>query len=210
MKALFTEVWIKLKTRWFFLCAGLTVLVLFMTNDRMSDNLTLLSLPLIAALPASASLRREAASGSLRTSLFRLGYGACLFCKTGALLLVTALSFLLGLGLWALLYRLTVSPFLPVSLAQTAGRLLFCLVFSLVGSFGALLIRDSISAYVLPVTLTFALSMIRSRFLVDARFMDPSWWISGEKEALFFLAGMLIIMTGAYSVYVSRLLKNNV
>ena len=48
----------------------------------------------------------------------------------------------------------------------------------------ALLTKDIVSAYAIPVVFVFALSMFRWRFFFDATYMDSRMWLSAEGLAI--------------------------
>ena len=198
MNASFAEILINLKSRWFCFTVFMTVLVLFLAHDQSSMNLTLLSLPLLSALPAASFFQKELASKSFRPVLFRCGLKNYLYSRVIGLLFITLLSMGCGMGLFLLLYRIFVMPFPVFTFQEILARLIAALFFALTGSTAAVLLSDSIFAYVFPVALCFSLSMLHNRFFYETDWIDPAWWLSGESRALIFL---LLLVTGGSILY---------
>ncbi|MBR0086231.1 MAG: hypothetical protein IJL98_00645 [Lachnospiraceae bacterium] len=198
MNAFFAEILMNLKSRWFWFTVFMTVLVLFLSHDRSSMNLTLLSLPLLSALPAASFFHKELASKSFRPVLFRCGLNNFLFSRVAGLLFITLMSMGCGMGLFLLLFRIFVMPFPVFTIKELLARLISSLFFALTGSTAAVLLSDSIFAYVFPVALCFSLSMLHNRFFYETDWIDPAWWLSGESQALIFL---LFIVTAGCILY---------
>lgn len=199
------------KNKWFYIAALLTVFALFLElgeeiywlahgsqmeisylfERALTGRGNALSLPLLAALPCSAAAWREISGGAARNTLFRCGMRAYLASRATTLVLCSVASQIVGMGIFsAILSVITGGAALPVNLL--VARLLSAAVFALIGSIGAFLSRDATSAYIMPVVMCFALSMIRKRFMVGAIFIDPFCWLQGGKNMLVFLGFLLI------------------
>lgn len=227
MKALWTEIWIRCKGPWFWVSSLLTVATLWLGLGAEGDHLlqgmeaegawlmelaytaslNLIALPLLATLPAASAARRELASGSLRTILFRCGMSRYLMSRAVSLIVVSVLSQLAGMmGFSILLAGLTGQFSFSADLVMV--RLACTTWFALIGSMGALLMRDAVCAYVTPMVLCFSMSMLRSRFWIEAEYLDPAYWLSGQSDlALCVVVGLTLC---GYIVYLYREVRRNV
>lgn len=221
MKALWIEIVEKTKSKWFLVSAVLTSLTLWLGMGAESSRLLhgvqydshwlieisftaklqLIALPLLSTLPASATARREIACGVVRNILFRCGMKEYVFSRTATLVIMSILPQFVGItGFIALLYIFTDRASISVTLI--VARILCAALFAIVGSFGALVTKDSVCAYVLPVVICFSLSMLRSRFLIEAEFLDPLCWLSGSCDMLTMLLVLLGVMLCGYIVFI--------
>lgn len=229
MRTLLLEVCIKIRNKWFFISALLTTAALwmgmgsessFIINGAQPDshrlielsftaNLNLISLPFLSALPVSSSPRKELACGAARNILFRCGMQHYLFSRTAVLIVISTLTQFTGIMAFvSLLGAITGKMAFPVKL--TLARLICSALFSLMGSFGAMLTRDSACAYVIPVAVCFSLSMLQSRFLIEAEYLDPLCWLSGSQTMLFLLSILFTAALCGYTAYLYREVKKNV
>ncbi len=169
-------------------------------SNVLSEKGNILSLPLLAALPYSASAYKEISTGAARYAVFRCGYKIYTSGKIIAVILSASLSQLLG----ALLFCITVSfmtgyfVFFPVNLM--VQRLLAACVFAMVGNISALLTKDAVSAYILPIVFVFSLSMFKSRFFVNAVYLDPITLLTADNFSVLFLS-VLFLLTAILTFY---------
>lgn len=227
MKALWTEIWIRCKGPWFWLSSLLTIATLWLGLGAEGDyllegmeaegtwlmelactaSLNLIALPLLATLPASSSVRREVANGSLRTILFRCGMMRYLMSRTVSLIVVSILSQLIGMMGFTMLLAGMTGQFVVLANLMTA-RLVCTTWFALIGSAGALLMRDTVCAYVTPMVLCFSMSMLRSRFWIEAEYLDPAYWLSGQSYLA--LCVVVLLTVCGYVAYLYREVRRHV
>ena len=70
--------------------------------------------------------------------------------------------------------------------------------------------KDTTCAYAIPAAMCFALSMLRSRFMAEAAFLDPLCWLTGNTALLPGLCGLLFLLTAVYIGFLYRGVKRNV
>lgn len=228
MKALGTEILARCKNPWFLISVFLTVGSLWtglgtgsydllhgtgvdggaLMEEACTASLNLLCLPLLAALPASSAARKELASGAFRNVLFRCGTRRYLMSRVLSLLIVAGLAQFIGLLGFALLVSLSGQFIFPLSLV--ASRMLCAMGLALVGSAGALLVRDTVCAYVMPVVLCFSMSMLQARFWLEAKYLDLLVWLSGDPVEIGVLAGLVLVLSLGYGAYLYREVRRNV
>lgn len=217
------------RSRWFWISAVLTICALWaglgteswwllhgaemeafgLLENTLTGSSNSLALPLLSALPCAAAARREINSGAVRHILFRCGLRAYLCSRTAVLLLVSVSAQAAGTAAFILLINvLAVTPAFPVHLF--CARMLCTAVFALLGSLGALVTKDTTCAYAVPAAICFALSMLRSRFMAEAAFLDPLCWLTGNAALLPGLCGLLFVLTVVYISFLCREVKRNV
>ncbi len=229
MTAFIIEVFRILKSKWFWLSATITVVTLWagigpdsywllqgaemesawLFQNAFTSSMNAIALPLLAALPGAALVQKEIRSGSVRSILFRVGMRRYLFSRVFSLLLVSVLSQLLGTLCFIIIIGIQTVDF-AFPAACLWARLLSATIFAVVGSFGALLTKDTTCAYAIPIALCFALSMLRSRFMVEAAFLDPMCWLTGTPDKLLFMGVTLILLLTGYTLFLCREVKRNV
>lgn len=161
----------------------------------------LLSLPLLAALPASAAAYRELRCGVARLAVFRCGRRLYILGKLIAVLLLAPLTQLMALLLFmGLLHGLHLPCSEPLPLGAITARLLFTSMSALTGSIAALATWDEMCAYAIPVAACFSVSMLASRFLLQVPLLNPAVWLSGGTQALLLVTGFVILLTVTYSL----------
>ena len=227
MKALWTEIWIRCKGPWFWLSSLLTIATLWLglgaegdyllegmeaegawlTELAYTASLNLIALPLFATLPAASASRRELANGSLRAILFRCGMPRYLMSRAVSLIVVSVLSQLVGMMGFAIRLAGFTGQF-SFSVDLVMARLVCTTWFALIGSMGALLMRDTVCAYVTPIVLCFSMSMLRSRFWIEAEYLDPAYWLSGQSYLA--LCVVVLLTLCGYIAYLYREVRRNV
>ena len=125
-----------------------------------------------------------------------------------SLLIVAGLAQFIGLLGFALLVSLSGQFIFPLPLV--ASRMLCAMGLALVGSAGALLVRDTVCAYVMPVVLCFSMSMLQARFWLEAKYLDLLVWLSGDPVEIGVLAGLVLVLSLGYGAYLYREVRRNV
>lgn len=214
MNALRADICRFLKNRWFYFAVIFTVVILWfdlwseedillygnqqdtaaLLSELLGRKGTLLSLPLLAALPYSASIFQEMSTGAVRYAIFRCGYRVYLFSKMAAILLSAVLSQFAGLVIFSMAASFLAGTWIFFPAQLVLQRMLAASIFAMVGSVGAILSRDVVSAYIIPVMLVFALTMFQSRFFFEAEYLNPAAWLSNSTCALPFLAVLCVCM----------------
>lgn len=204
MKAIFSDSIRLWRNKWFYLSGAFTVFLLWLDfgadmdllrygekteilhlmTEILSGKGNLLSLPLLSALPCSAGVCKELSTGAARYAVFYCGYGRYVLSKITALLLSALLSQFVGVMLFGGIVSWAAGFLVLAPAPLVAQRLLVASCFAMLGNISALLTKDIVSAYVVPVVFVFALSMFRSRFFFDATYMDPMVWLSAEGLAV--------------------------
>ena len=229
MTAFIIEVFRILKSKWFWLSAAITVVTLWagigpdsywllqgaemestwLFQNAFTSSMNAIVLPLLAALPGAALAYKEIRSGSVRSVLFRVGMRRYLFSRIFSLLFASVLSQLLGALCFIIIIGI-LSVDLAFPMTYLLARLLSAAIFAVVGSFGALLTKDTTCAYAVPIASCFALSMLRSRFMIEAEFIDPLCWLSGAPEKLLFMGVTLVLLLNGYTLFLRREVKRHV
>lgn len=207
MKAILSDSIRLLRNKWFYLSSAFTAFLLWfdfgasgvdmdllrygekteivhLMTDLLSGRGNLLSLPLLSVLPCSASVCKELSTGVARYAVFYCGYGRYVLNKITALLLSALLSQFAGLMLFCGILSWAAGFPVLAPAPLVVQRLLVASCFAMLGNISALLTKDMVSAYVIPVVSVFALSMFRWRFFFDAAYMDPMTWLSAEGSAV--------------------------
>lgn len=219
MKAVFLQNARVFKDKWVYVAALLTAVLLWadlgadasfllygsdidttgLITKAFTGKGNILSLPLLAALPFAANSYTEMRSGFTRLSIFRCGKKSYFLYKAIALVCATVFSQMLGIMVFCVIVGVLSQSFCFVSVSMLLQRLLTACIFALIGNVGAIVTKDTVSAYVLPVVTGFSLSMLRTRFFLDVIYLDPTNWLSPESGMLPFLIllfiGMILIST---------------
>ena len=229
MTAFILEVFRILKSKWFWLSASITVVTLWagigpdsywllqgaemesawLFQNAFTSSMNAIALPLLAALPGAALARKELSSGSVRSVLFRIGTRKYLFSRVASLLLSSVAAQLIGAGCFIMILGFLATDF-SFPITYLTARLICTEVFSVVGSFGALLTKDTTCAYAVPIASCFALSMLRSRFMIEAEYVDPLCWLSGTPDKLLFMGVTLVLLLIGYTLFLRREVKRHV
>lgn len=164
----------------------------------------LLFLPLLSCLPGSAGIYQELHTGAARYRIFRCGYRSYWVGKLTGILLSAILSQWMGVLVFQGILSWRGGLWIPVPNILLVQRLAAAGIFSMLGNVGALLIKDTVSAYIFPVVLAFSLSMLQARFFFALSWMNPAMWISGEGQVLPFLAALFlgtVLLTAIFTEY---------
>ena len=201
--ALVISLWLDIGTEAYWLLHQEVVDPFELFSKAMSGNGSVISLPLLASLPCAASAWQELNAGAARLAVFRCGRFTYITGKLISVLIMAALAQVIGLlfflGMLMMICPVADTPFPGLVLL---ARLLTVMFFSAVGGAGALVAKDAVSAYAIPIALCFALSMISSRFLISVRLANPLNWLKGDPQAI----GLLILLIVSASViYVTSL-----
>ena len=209
MNALITESRRRLLSFWFFFTIFLTLLTLYSEKRGDVTSLTLLSLPLLSALPASSAVQKELSNGYVRPVVFRIGMKRYLLSRLFSLLISSMLAQLAAVLLFIPFSKIR---FLMVdfSFMKVLARMLTAGVFALLGSMGAVLTHDTACAYVMPMVLCFSLSLIRSRFLPEKQFLDPVRWLSGEGFSVLIPGSLFVLSCFVFLFYITKKVKQYV
>ena len=181
----------------------------WLLDTTFKARANVLSLPLLSALPSAASVWQELSGGSVKNVLFRSGRREYLCSRTAVLPIVSFLSQLLGILLFLILVgALTRDSQFPLRLILP--RLVLTMIFALSGGIGAVLAQDSACAYVIPVTLCFTLTMLKSRFLFNMKVLDPVALLSGEAGTLPGLLFLLLLFFFGFFLLLRKEIKRHV
>lgn len=218
MRAVFCEVGKVLCGRWLFLSAVCTAAFLwlglgshsywmisvdeysvdfiFLLNLSLTGESTMLSLPLLAALPAAASALTELRTGAFRAKVFRTGKGKWQAGKVCSCAAAAVCSQIAGIIIFSAVIALFTSikggvfPSISVMLGVLpviCARALSAVIFAGFGMVAAVLSGSSASAYVAPLAACFSLKLIGSRFFPGAVYINPAKWLCGDSQALILL-----------------------
>ena len=72
--------------------------------------------------------------------------------------------------------------------------------FSAVGGIGALLARDTVSAYAIPTALSFSLTLLSARFFIGVPAVSPLSWLAGDRPAIRLLLLLLAVASAGYII----------
>ena len=197
------SLWLDIGTEAYWLLHQEVVDPIELFSKALLGNGSVISLPLLASLPCAASAWQELNAGAARLAVFRCGRVSYITGKLIAVLFMAALAQVIGLMFFlGMLLMICPSVHAPFPILALLARLLTAMFFSAVGGAGALVAKDAVSAYVIPIALCFALSMISSRFLISVRLANPLNWLKGDPQAI----GLLILLIVSASViYVTSL-----
>lgn len=224
MKTLFGEFRRILRNKSFYAAAALTVgmfcfemssemdLFLFSEEETRKELLkrvlcgegNLLFLPLLSCLPNSACVYQELRTGAARYKIFRCGYRRYQIGKLFSILLSAVLSQWLGAAVFQGIFSWAGGLWISLPAPLLLQRLAVTGIYAMIGNIGALLTKDTVSAYVFPVVFAFSLSMLQSRFFFHLTYINPAAWVSGEGLIPPFLAVLFagtILLTSIFTEY---------
>ena len=178
-------------------------------RQALTGPFGMLTLPALAALPFGAEALQRLRSGAFRPAVFRTvrGHyitGQALACALGGML-TQLFSFLLLLVLLSILgLSLNTAGIGPEHLAHALpllwGRMLCGGLWAALGSASALVTETPGAAYLGPLCLCYALSMITTRFFPEAAFLNPMNWPA--------MAGSMLALGAAGAVLLSAFILN--
>lgn len=206
--------WLDLGTDSYWVLHGGGMDPMLLLEKSLSGPGSALSLPLLASLPCAAHAMQELLTGAARMSIFRSGYRNYILAKLLTVLLMAALAQIAGIILFSLLL-VVASPSTsntPFPIDITLARILSTIVFASIGGTAALLSKDTVSAYAVPTALSFALSMLVSRFFVEAKYqyLDPRTWLTGDKSSILLLSVLLVFTSTLYVLVLRKEINNYV
>lgn len=206
--ALVFSLWLDLGTDSYWLLHGGPADAMLLLKNAMCGAGSILSLPLLSALPCSANAYQELSNGSARMAIFRCGRPVYIFSKLLCLLCMTLLSQAIGILLFTrILLFFCPHCTTPFPYLIFLSRLLAAMFFSTLGGVSALLAKDSVSACAIPTSFSFSLSLLASRFFIATPGINPLSWLSGEPEMLLLLRFILTAVSLLY-VMILRLEMN--
>ena len=182
----------------------------WLLETTFTSSANALALPILAALPGAAQARKEISSGAVRGILFRCGMPSYILIRVMNLLLVTVIAQGLGLALFLAVVVLCAETVTISLISFVIARLLTTMVFAILGSLGALVTRDTICAYAVPVAIGYAANMLRTRFWVSAEWLDSLCWLTGSGPMLRVIGVVLLIAIVGYAVILRREVKRHV
>lgn len=183
-----------LKGKWFWIASAASVLCLWLgmgewsytilsggyANDlgpameaALTGEINLALLPVLSALPFSAAAYSQLKSGVFRFFVFRGKVGSYLRGKLLANAAGAVFSQLLAVLVLAAALRAWPGRELLLS------RLLLAVFYSCIGMIASLAGKDTVLAYIAPVAANFAMTMLVSRFLTFAWYLNPEVWLKG-------------------------------
>ena len=199
--------WTELGSEIYWLLHGAQLSFAGLAEKALTGEGSLLSLPLLAALPSAALARQELSGGAVSAILFRCGRAKYLISRFFSVLFGALFSQAVGILLFMSILTALLSPE-PFSAALLGARMLSSAIFALAGGFAALLTKDAVSACAVPVVLCFSCSMLQARFWTEAVFLDPLSWLKGE--SFLFPTALLISFSLLYLACLSREVKRYV
>lgn len=176
----------------------------------MKGDFGMLTLPALSTLPFAAQALHEIKSGAIRPAVFRTGrnswiIGKAAGCVISGMMLQGAAVGLLFLILNGLMrgYAGQWFPwgdggdFWPMLLR----RMLCGGIWAGVGCVIALATETAPAAYLAPLCLCYALTMIGTRFFPDAMMLNPMQWVNG---AAWLLVILLVITIALQALFLKR------
>ena len=205
--------WLDLGTDSYWILQGDGTEPMHLLTKSLTSPGSVLSLPLLASLPSAAHAMQELLTGVARMSIFRCGYRNYILAKLLTVLLMATLAQIAGILLFITLLVVVASPSpanTPFPIYMLLARILSTTLFASIGGIAALLSKDTVSAYAVPTALSFALTMLVSRFFVEPKYqyLDPRTWLTGDKGSILLL-GILLLFTSILYLLVLRKEINN-
>jgi hypothetical protein len=171
----------------------------------LTGQLGLLVLPALCALPFSKEPLEALLCGALRSAIFRTGRRAYIMGQVAACavsgMLVQGAAFVLLCALLEGIARLhgyggigyaAITPVFPFVLSRMlAGGLWAC-----IGGGIALITATLSAAYIAPLCLCYALTMVGTRFFAKTIWLNPMNWITAPGMALPILSGAAVGLMG--------------
>lgn len=161
-----------------------------------------MTLPALAALPFAAQPLKDIRCGAIRPAMFRSGRAAWALGKASACMLSGMLTQLVAvLLLEAALHaamllhegRLFPAGESAELIVPLAARMLCGGMWACAGCAIALLTETSAAAYVAPMCLCYALTMIGARFFPEIALLMPINWLTGGMWLPLILAALLAV-----------------
>ena len=160
-----------------------------------------MTFPALAALPFAAQPLQEIKSGAIRPAVFRAGrrnwmLGKGIACILAGMLLPVIASILLMIVLHGvmLIYRGSLFPagdfsalFQPMATRMVCGG-----IWASIGCIIALLTETAAAAYLAPLCLCYAMTMIGTRFFPQITMLNPVNWLTGNIGLLLILLFLLV------------------
>ena len=197
--------WLDLGTDAFWLLRGGGIDPMDLLRKALSGAGSALSLPLLASLPCAAGAWQELTAGAARMAVFRCGRPAYIAGKLLAAFCMAALAQAAGAFLFTgLLLAISPAPSAAFPVSVLGARLLSAMFFSVVGGIGALLARDTVSAYAIPTAIGFSLSLLSARFFIGVPYVSPLAWLAGDRQAIRLLLLLLAVASTAYIIILRR------
>lgn len=160
-----------------------------------------MTFPALVTLPFAAQPLQEIKSGAIRPAVFRVGrrnwmLGKGIACILAGMLLPVIASMLLMIVMHGvmLIYCSSLFPAgdLTALLQPMAARMLCGGIWASVGCIIALLTETAAAAYLAPLCLCYALTMIGTRFFPQIAMLNPANWLTGDVWQLLFLLALLV------------------
>ena len=200
----------------------------------LSSDTVLLVVPVLSALPFTASVVDDCKSGYVKYYLQRSGKGAYVASKTAATALSGGLALFAGIAVAYVVFLLVFSPAesLPAQVSGAAAAappsifgdiLARAMLFLLCGAFwsltGQLLATCTMSKYVAyasPFIFYYVLVILSERYLKDVYVLDPKLWLDPAKtwpgggwSAALFLLELIAAAGLGFSYAAGRRLRND-
>ena len=161
-----------------------------------------MTLPALAALPFAAQPLQEIKSGAIRPAVFRtgrkewmLGKGIACILAGMFLPLTAAVHLTVILHAIMLIYESRLFPAgdITILLGPLIARMLCGGIWAGVGCIIALLSETAAAAYLSPLCLCYALTMIGTRFFPQIALLNPTNWLMGEPWTPAILLALLTV-----------------
>lgn len=154
---------------------------------------TLLSLPILSALPFAGDLTEDFKSGFFRPYIFRVGIKSYVISKTLALVLSVFMSQLTGTLLFSFfLNAISGSFFLEFHIFFS--RIMLGIIFALMGSSFALIQKDKNFGLVMPIAFALFFGMIGDRIFYNINFLKFTNLIRGDFTLLLLVTATFLLM----------------
>lgn len=161
-----------------------------------------MTFPALAALPFAAQPLQEVKSGAIRPAVFRVGrkewmLGKGIACILAGMLLPLIAALLLTVILHGIMLiydsRLFPAGDLSILVQPLIARMLCGGIWASVGCIIALLSETAAAAYLAPLCLCYALTMIGTRFFPQIALLNPANWLTGKPWILAILLALLAV-----------------
>lgn len=172
-------------------------------RQSMQGDFGIMTLPALAALPFAAQPLQEIKSGAIRPAVFRIGRSAWLMGKGIACFLSGMLLPLISVVILALIFHLVMlicggmlfpTGDISVIYLPLLSRMICGGIWACIGCMIALLTETAAAAYLAPLCLCYALTMIGTRFFPQIPMLNPSNWMTGSPYPLLFLLIPMILL----------------
>lgn len=161
-----------------------------------------MTFPALVALPFAAQPLQEIKSGAIRSAVFRIGrrnwmIGKGIACIITGMLLPMIASMLLMIVFHGIMLiycgRLFPAGDLTTLLQPMAARMVCGGIWASIGCIIALLTETAAAAYLAPLCLCYAMSMIGTRFFPHITMLNPENWLTGDVRLLLILLALLVV-----------------